>query len=620
MGSIIRKFKFAAFVLVLFASIGGINLFSYLNTAYASTTLTSDNKLWSFTTDGTILKYNIEADNNKTDKITIPEKLTANGVSYNITKISWGAIGWNDTIVEINIGSNITDIESGSFTKLTALEKINVSPENKKYCDINGILYNKDKTFIIRYPQKNETKILELPNTFTYCYINAIEKAENVVGLKIPASYTGKSRTDKDVLKPDFFPNLMTIVVSPENAYFSSEAGILYSRDKTILYWYPPKYIHFSFTIPDSVKSIAMDAFKNAENLRNLNLTSNIESIGYNFEGCNLTSINNITTREEYINWDPSVKSVFQENLHYFEDQPFSISLVEQEVQYAVDNYIKNGMNDYEKLNALYNYVAKKVSYTDGNTGEDQYHCLSSVFLGDETVCEGYVLAMSLLLDKVGITNCCVSGNSVEFGSHAWNLVKISGVWLQIDATWDDKGDYAGTQYFLKSKSEYEKIHAPYKFNINENFTKYSFGVDKSIYNYNLPECNIRIGDINKDGVIDDRDLNHIINEIQGYAKYSHLGYYNVLADVKLDGKIDMDDYNLLCDKIVLGNKNILIGDLNQNGKYDEEDLTLLEKEIQKFKSQPGYYNILADVLYDRILDMNDYLVLKDYVYLPMGR
>lgn len=613
MGSIIRKFKYAAFALVLVAAVGGINLFC-LNTAYASTTLTSDNKLWDFTTDGTIVKYNIEQDKNKTTKITIPEKLTANGVSYNITKISWGAIGWNDTIVEINIGSNITDIESGSFTKLTALEKINVSSGNKKYCDINGILYNKEKTFLIRYPQKNETKILELPNTFTYCYINAIEKAENVVGLKIPASYTGKSRTDKDKLEPKFFPNLMTITVSPENAYFLAEEGVLYSKDKTTLYWYPPKKPSSSFTIPDSVKTIAMDAFMNAENLKNLNLTSKIQSISKNFEGCKLTSINNIKTRKEFINWNPSIKSIFQKHLHYFEDQPFSISLVEQEVQYAVDTYIKKGMNDYEKLYALYNYVAKKVSYTDGNTGEEQYHCLSSVFLGDETVCEGYALAMSLLLDKVGITNCSVSGNSVEFGSHAWNLVQINGVWLQIDATWDDKGDYAGTQYFLKSKSEYEKIHAPYILNINENFTKYSFGVDKSIYNYNLPQCNIRIGDINKDGVINEADKNHMLNEIQGYAKYSHLGYYNVLADVKLDGKIDMDDYNLLCDKIVLENKNILIGDLNKNGVYDKEDLALLEKEIQKCKTQPGYYNILADVYYDRALDIIDYIVLEDYV------
>ena len=112
--------------MVLFASIAIINLFSCLNTAYASTTLTSDNKLWDFTTDGKISKFNIEEDTNKTNKITIPEKLTANGVSYNITKMDWGAITSNKIITEINIGPNITDLGDIPFNDLESLEKINV--------------------------------------------------------------------------------------------------------------------------------------------------------------------------------------------------------------------------------------------------------------------------------------------------------------------------------------------------------------------------------------------------------------------------------------------------------------------------------------------------------------
>ena len=603
------KFKLVAFVFVMVAVIGSINLL----TAYASTTLTSDDGLWSFTTDGELVQYlGNEA------VITLPNKLKANGVSYNISKMQSGAIGWNDRTVEINIGANITGLGISAFPDLTSLQKINVSPENPKYCDINGILYNKEKTILLKYPQKNPTTVLELPDTFTYCRIGAIEKAENVIGLKIPASYTGKSRTDGDKLEPKFFPNLATIIVSPESPYFSSEAGVLYNRNKTELCWYPPKKISSSFTIPDSVKIIAMDAFNDAEYLRNLNLTSNIERISANFSGCKLTSINNITTREQYVNWDPSIKSVFQENLHYFEDQPFAISLVEQEVQYAVDNYIEEGMNDYEKLNALYSYVIEKVDYTSGDTWDDQYHCLSSVFLGDETVCEGYALAMSLLLDKVGIPNCVVWGRNLAVSSHAWNMVKISGVWLQIDATWDDEGDYAGQRYFLKTTSEYEKIgHPAPQSNINKNFTKYSFGVDKSIYNNNLPQCNIRIGDINKDRAVNEADKYCIRDEIQAYSRYSYLGYYNVLADVNLDGKIDMDDYNLLCDRIVLEDENILIGDLNQNGVLDEGDLVLMEREIEKFNTQQGYYNILADVLYDRVIDRYDYWLLRDLIYLP---
>ncbi|WP_159413177.1 transglutaminase domain-containing protein, partial [Ruminiclostridium josui] len=231
--------------------------------------------------------------------------------------------------------------------------------------------------------------------------------------------------------------NLEEIEVSQGNTNYTSQDGVLYNYDKSKLIWYPAKRPATDFSIPDSVNMIIYNAFANATNLKNVNLTSNINTIQSCFSGCELTSINHITTREEYINWDTSIKSVFQNNLNIFEQQPFLKSLVEQEVQYAVDNYIQEGMNDYQKIKALYNYATNKVSYiTSGSTSDLKNHCISSIFLGDSTVCEGYTLGMALLLDKVGITNCPVSG-----GNHAWNLVYLNDTWLQIDATWDDEGD-----------------------------------------------------------------------------------------------------------------------------------------------------------------------------------
>ncbi|HOM01377.1 MAG TPA: leucine-rich repeat protein [Acetivibrio sp.] len=606
MKNAIKKLKLAAFVFVLFAAVGGFNLLFGINTAHAATTYKSDDGKWEFTDDGVIMKYL----KNDESIVTIPEKLTANGVSYDIKKVDWYAIRDNKAITEINIGPNIVDVGLSPFANLKSLQKINVSPENEYYCDVNGVLYNKQKKVLIKYPMNSPNKVLNLPDSFLYCAsVSSIEKAEKVELLRISAKYYIYPLSNGVLLEPEKFPNLKLIVVSPENTKLTAEEGVLYSHDMTTLYWYPPKKESSSFTIPDSVKTIESKAFSNAIYLENLNLTPYIEKIKCSFDGCNITSINNIKTREEYINWDPAIKSVFQKHIAVLENLPFSISLVEQEVEYAVDSYIKEGMKDCEKVYALYTYATNKVSYTTGATSDSKNHCISSVFLGDETVCEGYALAMSLLLDRVGIPNCCVVG-----GNHAWNLVQVNGVWLQIDATWDDNDvkDRPGKLYFLKSISEYEKTgHPLYKSNIDKEFTKYSFGVDKSIYNNNLPECNIIIGDINKDGVLDDMDKHHMINEIQGYAKYSYLGYYNILADVNFDGKIDMDDYDCLCEKIMILNKNGLTGDLNHNGIHDEEDLVLLRYEIEKFNSQPGYYNILADLDNNRVIDEVDYMLLE---------
>ena len=265
-------------------------------------------------------------------------------------KLNSKAICDNNTTTQINIGPSITNIPTFSFKNLTSLTKINVSPENQQYCDINGILYSKDKTYLLKLPRKNPTMILELPQSFAYCMMNSIETAENVIVIKMPTYYTSYVNKMYN-LTPEAFPNLMAILVPAENTDYYLIDGVVYSHDMTKLCWYPAKKISSSFTIPDSVKVIAKNAFLNVEYLDNLNLTSNIEEIDVkNFSGCQITSINNITTREEYINWDPSIKSLFQKYLHVFEDLPISISLVEQEVQYAVDNYIEEGMKDIEKL------------------------------------------------------------------------------------------------------------------------------------------------------------------------------------------------------------------------------------------------------------------------------
>ncbi|WP_242835653.1 transglutaminase domain-containing protein [Ruminiclostridium josui] len=212
-----------------------------------------------------------------------------------------------------------------------------------------------------------------------------------------------------------------------------------------------------------------------------------------------------------------------------------------------MDNYIQEGMNDYQKIKALYNYATNKVSYiTSGSTSDLKNHCISSIFLGDSTVCEGYTLGMALLLDKVGITNCPVSG-----GNHAWNLVYLNDTWLQIDATWDDEGDMAGTTYFLRTTDEYKELgHPSYKSLCNSNFTDYSFGTDKSVYSKNLPKCDATIGDINKDKILNQQDLYSMQNEIRAYAMYWQDGYYNVMADMNRDGEINSDDYNLLNDLV----------------------------------------------------------------------
>ena len=54
---------------------------------------------------------------------------------------------------EIVIGSRVTSLGYGTFDGCLNLKAINVSEDNKSYSSYDGVLYNKDKTILIRCPQ-----------------------------------------------------------------------------------------------------------------------------------------------------------------------------------------------------------------------------------------------------------------------------------------------------------------------------------------------------------------------------------------------------------------------------------------------------------------------------------
>ena len=74
---------------------------------------------------------------------------------------------------------------------------------------------------------------------------------------------------------------LKEIKISSSNAYFVTEDGILYNKDKTTLYRYPPKKEESTFTLPSSVKKLEYMAFAYDENLVTINGLNKIEDTDY---------------------------------------------------------------------------------------------------------------------------------------------------------------------------------------------------------------------------------------------------------------------------------------------------------------------------------------------------
>lgn len=155
-------------------------------------------------------------------------------------------------IKSIDVPKNVSDL-SGAFNFCVDLEEINVSAENPFYLSEDGVLYNRDKTVLVCYPDgKNET-------SFT-----------------VPDSVE-----EIDYFRDGFRGALEEINVSEKNNYYSSVDGILFNKDKTKLEVYPSAKTDTKYIIPDTVKELSMYAFINCFYLENVVIPDGVTQIPY---------------------------------------------------------------------------------------------------------------------------------------------------------------------------------------------------------------------------------------------------------------------------------------------------------------------------------------------------
>lgn len=116
--------------------------------------------------------------------------------------------------------------------------------------------------------------------------------------------------------------------------------------------------------------------------------------------------------------------------------------------------------NEYEIVKAIYDYVTKNVSY-DYATLEDNSPGKFTAYkalIKKTAVCQGYANLIYRLMRESGIMVRLVAGSS--FGeSHAWNIVRINGKYYNLDSTWDAGSSPNKYEYFLISKSQFDRSH-----------------------------------------------------------------------------------------------------------------------------------------------------------------
>ncbi len=151
--------KKAIFVIVIIISVSLSICFSVLalqSETFKYETMNNGLQLSKFSNTGYIYELDIDyaaevkyipGNNDPATNFTIEKDKTKP-----ITSICEFALNCDDKIKTIRIGANVTEIDAKSFYSCWALQNIEVDENNPNYCDVDGVLYNKDKTEILCYP------------------------------------------------------------------------------------------------------------------------------------------------------------------------------------------------------------------------------------------------------------------------------------------------------------------------------------------------------------------------------------------------------------------------------------------------------------------------------------
>lgn len=124
--------------------------------------------------------------------------------------------------------------------------------------------------------------------------------------------------------------------------------------------------------------------------------------------------------------------STLSVNMKYWENAQ-QTAYVNTRSKQILASIVSKSMNAHQKVKAIHDWVLLNVAYDRTLVRHSAYDALKSGL----TVCQGYASLTYRLLTDAGIPARIVEG-TVSTGAHTWNLVKLDGVWYQLDTTFDD--------------------------------------------------------------------------------------------------------------------------------------------------------------------------------------
>ncbi len=216
-----------------------------------------------------------------------------------VTYIGSSAFAWCKNIKSVTIGSGLAEMIGDVFALCPEIESFAVSSDNEYFVSVDGKLYSKDGKVLVAYAIGNDETSFTVPQGVEEIGACAFAGRENLISIVISDSvkaigyeaFIALENLEQvtvgsgveEILGEMFAmcEKLVNISVSPDNQYYSTIDGNLYTKDGKTLVLYAIGKEAEKFTVPVGVESISGYAFFASEHLKEIVISDGVIKIEY---------------------------------------------------------------------------------------------------------------------------------------------------------------------------------------------------------------------------------------------------------------------------------------------------------------------------------------------------
>lgn len=179
-----------------------------------------------------------------------------------VTHIGYDAFEGNDAVVSIDIPASVDRIGKFAFNNMANLQSISVSPKNGFFASIDGVLYNKARNYLLRYPQAKAGNHYAIPSGVKNVAMVSFAGVSDLISVDIPESVT--------MLGERAFESCRNLIDVSLAASITALRPYLFSRCSSLL----------GISLPDTLARIEDGAFAGCTSLADVAIPGGVRSLG----------------------------------------------------------------------------------------------------------------------------------------------------------------------------------------------------------------------------------------------------------------------------------------------------------------------------------------------------